>query len=1033
MPTTNYYQALKIGEHANKEEIRAAYLTQAKLFHSDRQQNHEEKNEERDEAFKLINEAYSVLSDDQKRKHYDENRSKKNGLAFSLSSLPESQGNSSTQLVPTQSYNLLAVVQQSKMTAEELYNTAAKNPALKQALLEDTTITDYLGDSYTQLLKNPNNPAKEQPSSKSKTHKQDKPVETENKSNKPEPKVNAPKKSQFNMWDYLVKHDYDLSLLSLQEAEQLVANKAAIKEIHNTFFRHDFYKLALVDKKIFLSLIDLIPPPNSSVFLREELFLLLKRYTISPDRLPKHYQTEDYTSYLNLRNALQNKEIKEVKLLIKKAKLTFDEIEKLWDLFQNPLTIDEDILADFSHYGWASSTKLCSPEILKIIVHSESLSPIFFTNKLQCAQLSIQHCCIILNSNAKKALSGADLDKLINQYGDAIAQIIEKDPELSLTVSSYQLFNQALKQGFTHLSDKSAGSNSLYHNSDFYFAKGTSYLRPNTRELAADFFYKAAQLGHEEALDALVNLKIPAYHFRIAELYNDSSLSFYKADTALGFYKKTITTSTNETEIKTAITRMSDHINNQLFAPDFNVHSNYLVQYLHSLLNTYPRNHPYHVHISRIFAYLYLAVNEVELGINTLKDIRGAWDEADKQNYIDLCLQAIDIQSAEHDQTLCPKEQALAKLPNLTLECGYYEYLNEITQNPSPKKWAEATGYIQKFAMLGVSCSVLTLQPVLSLAQYLKDPMLLYVLGREEMSRPNSNVYYVRLLWEAASKACSPRDAAPFAAISTQVGKLPLLHCDALVGYPKRLITASGLALNKSVTLSERLLDYPAGTKLTPIHLLAKTHRNQIIESLLRQGINFNVKDPQSAMPILQKNYIKQKRELIKLIDADQLSLYAVAAIKIDAQNNDPLAQQMLTRFKEKGHCSNLLKELEQLERNAFLITNLKATIESIKTNQPLNALNNALISALKKPQHSQEPSPEIKEQQKIIEESVQEIKKEAYFYNGKDKSSLSHFLSYMGAEALRSMSYLWSARFFQKAKSNEPTQGQSHSLTCKA
>ena len=66
MAKRDYYEALGIGRDASDEEIRKAYKRLAKKFHPDISS---EKNAE--EKFKEIQEAYSVLSDPQKKQAYD--------------------------------------------------------------------------------------------------------------------------------------------------------------------------------------------------------------------------------------------------------------------------------------------------------------------------------------------------------------------------------------------------------------------------------------------------------------------------------------------------------------------------------------------------------------------------------------------------------------------------------------------------------------------------------------------------------------------------------------------------------------------------------------------------------------------------------------------------------------------------------------------------------------------------------------------------------------------------------------------------
>ncbi len=65
----NYYEILEVSPRASKEIIDKAYKTLAKKYHPDA--NSVEKKQWAEEKFKKINEAYEILSDEEKREEYD--------------------------------------------------------------------------------------------------------------------------------------------------------------------------------------------------------------------------------------------------------------------------------------------------------------------------------------------------------------------------------------------------------------------------------------------------------------------------------------------------------------------------------------------------------------------------------------------------------------------------------------------------------------------------------------------------------------------------------------------------------------------------------------------------------------------------------------------------------------------------------------------------------------------------------------------------------------------------------------------------
>ena len=63
----NWYQVLEVSQQASEEEIKVSYRRLAKKYHPDAHPG----DKECEKRFKEISEAYSILSDQEKRKKYD--------------------------------------------------------------------------------------------------------------------------------------------------------------------------------------------------------------------------------------------------------------------------------------------------------------------------------------------------------------------------------------------------------------------------------------------------------------------------------------------------------------------------------------------------------------------------------------------------------------------------------------------------------------------------------------------------------------------------------------------------------------------------------------------------------------------------------------------------------------------------------------------------------------------------------------------------------------------------------------------------
>lgn len=83
----DYYKVLGVTEQADDEQIKQAYRKQAKKYHPDLNPG----NEEAEEKFKNVVEAYEVLGDAAKRKEYDAKRKTTGGRSYNASNVEKNE------------------------------------------------------------------------------------------------------------------------------------------------------------------------------------------------------------------------------------------------------------------------------------------------------------------------------------------------------------------------------------------------------------------------------------------------------------------------------------------------------------------------------------------------------------------------------------------------------------------------------------------------------------------------------------------------------------------------------------------------------------------------------------------------------------------------------------------------------------------------------------------------------------------------------------------------------------------------------
>ena len=147
----NYYEILEVDRNASKEIIEKAYKTLAKKYHPDiHEKNQKVKAEEK---MKLINEAYSVLSDENQKAEYDK-QLEKNTISKELyqelvqENIELKRKMQNNTIANNQYINQQYVNYSQPATNRQTYNQQEYNQKINQA------VNRAYHDAYIQDLKN---------------------------------------------------------------------------------------------------------------------------------------------------------------------------------------------------------------------------------------------------------------------------------------------------------------------------------------------------------------------------------------------------------------------------------------------------------------------------------------------------------------------------------------------------------------------------------------------------------------------------------------------------------------------------------------------------------------------------------------------------------------------------------------------------------------------------------------------------------------------------------------------------------------
>lgn len=142
---STHYEILDIKSDATKSEIKAAYQKATLKLRAD-------KNTQTEEQFKLVDNAYKVLIDDDSRKQYDASllHNAKPQLALVLSEDHPSSGNNMSMVV-RKTLNFSEAVKLAKMPVPELIKMAQQDIAVAESICESPELIKYLDYNFLEI------------------------------------------------------------------------------------------------------------------------------------------------------------------------------------------------------------------------------------------------------------------------------------------------------------------------------------------------------------------------------------------------------------------------------------------------------------------------------------------------------------------------------------------------------------------------------------------------------------------------------------------------------------------------------------------------------------------------------------------------------------------------------------------------------------------------------------------------------------------------------------------------------------------